>query len=68
MRCEVHQVRLIVQGCGQEEAGNRAVGAAVGAGALVLPLLRRGLPPPQHPQGVPPAARAQRLPQAPAAL
>ena len=66
--CNVRLTRRACQGCGQEEAGDRAVGAAVGAGAVVLSVLRGGLPPPQHPQGLPPAARAQRLPQAPAAL
>ena len=59
---------LLLQGCGHQAAGDRDIGAAVGTGAVVLPVLCGGLPPAQHPQGLPPTARALHLPQAAPAL
>ena len=59
---------LLLQGCGHQAAGNCDIGAAVGAGTVVLPVLCGGLPPAHHPQGLPPAARALCIPQAAPAL
>lgn len=60
--------RALLQSGGHKAAGDCDIGAALRAGAVVLPVLRGGLPPAHHPQGLPPAACSVRLPQTPTSL